>query len=62
LFPWGTVDARLLIPIVMGFLGCNMDSLIGATLERRGVISKLGTNILSMGFGALGSFLIISLL
>jgi uncharacterized protein (TIGR00297 family) len=62
LFPWGMVDARLLIPIAMGFLGCNMDSLIGATLERRGIVSKLGTNILSMSFGALGSLLIISLL
>lgn len=62
LFPWGTVDARLLIPIAMGFLGCNVDSLIGATLERRGIVSKLGTNILSMGFGTLCSLLIISLL
>jgi uncharacterized protein (TIGR00297 family) len=62
LFPWGTVDARLLIPITMGFLGCNMDSLIGATLERRGIVGKLGTNLLSMGFGVLGSLLIISFL
>jgi len=62
LFPWGTVDARLLIPIAMGFLGCNIDSLIGATLERRGIVSKLGTNLLSMVFGALGSLLILSLL
>jgi len=62
LFPWGMVDARLLIPIAMGFLGCNIDSLIGATLERAGIVSKLGTNILSMSFGVLGSLLIISLL
>jgi uncharacterized protein (TIGR00297 family) len=62
LFPWGMVDARLLIPIAMGFLGCNIDSLIGATLERAGIVSKLGTNILSMAFGVLGSLLIISLL
>jgi uncharacterized protein (TIGR00297 family) len=62
LFPWGMVDARLLIPIAMGFLGCNIDSLIGATLERKGIVSKLGTNMLSMGFGTLGCMLIISLL
>ncbi len=62
LFPWGTVDARLLIPILMGFLGCNIDSLIGATLEMRGIVSKLGTNILSMAFGTLGSVLVISLM
>jgi uncharacterized protein (TIGR00297 family) len=61
LFPWGTIDERILIPIVMGFLGCNIDSLIGATLERRGITSKLSTNLLSMAFGALGSLLIILL-
>ncbi len=61
LFPLGTIDARLLIPIAMGFLGCNVDSLIGATLERGGMTSKLGTNILSMAFGVLGALLIISL-
>lgn len=60
LFPWGTIDARLFIPIVMGFVGCNIDSLIGATLERRGITSKLSTNILSMGMAALGAMLIIS--
>lgn len=62
LFPWGTFDARLLIPISMGFLGCNIDSLIGATLERIGVVSKLGTNVLSMAFGTLGAVLVISLM
>ncbi len=60
LFPWGIIDARLIIPVLMGFLGCNIDSLIGATLERRGITSKLSTNILSMAFGALGSLLIVS--
>ena len=61
LFPWGMIDERILIPIVMGFLGCNIDSLIGATLERRGITSKLSTNLLSMAFGALGSLLIFML-
>ena len=62
LFPWGTVDGRILIPILMGFLGCNIDSLVGATLERRGMVGKLGTNMISMALGALGSVLVISLL
>ncbi len=61
LFPWGTIDLRLLIPIAMGFLGCNIDSLIGATLERAKIVGKLGTNVLSMAFGVLGALLIISI-
>ncbi|MDD1743764.1 MAG: DUF92 domain-containing protein [Methanomassiliicoccales archaeon] len=59
LFPWGALDARLLIPIVMGFVGCNIDSLIGATLERKGITSKLSTNLLSMAFASLGALLIV---
>lgn len=55
LFPGEGVDTDLLVPIVIGFVGCNVDSLIGATLERRGMVSKLGTNILSMAFGALAA-------
>jgi len=60
LFPWGTIDTRLLIPILMGFVGCNIDSLIGATLERKGITSKLSTNLLSMAFASLGALLIVS--
>ena len=59
LFPWGMIDARLLIPIVMGFIGCNIDSLIGATLEQKGITSKLSTNLLSMAFASLGALLIV---
>jgi uncharacterized protein (TIGR00297 family) len=43
----------MLIPIVMGVTGCMLDSVIGATLERRGKVTKLGNNILSMAIGAL---------
>jgi uncharacterized protein (TIGR00297 family) len=48
IFPGTWPDWRILIPIVLGFVGCNLDSLIGATWERSGKVSKLGTNILSM--------------
>lgn len=44
-------DPLLIIPVVMGVAGCMMDSLIGATLERRGMVGKLQNNILSMAFG-----------
>lgn len=48
LFPDDLVDARILIPIALGFVGCNIDSLVGATWERKGYVSKLGTNMISM--------------
>ncbi|HUL39561.1 MAG TPA: DUF92 domain-containing protein [Methanomassiliicoccales archaeon] len=48
IFPGTWPDWRILIPIVLGFVGCNIDSLIGATWERSGKVSKLGTNVISM--------------
>lgn len=47
---WGTT---FIILGVIGIIGCMIDSLIGATLERRGIVGKLGTNILSMACGAI---------
>lgn len=43
----------LLIPMLCGFLGCQLDSVIGATWERSGRIGKLGNNFMSIAFGAL---------
>ncbi|UCE90981.1 MAG: DUF92 domain-containing protein [Methanobacteriota archaeon] len=43
----------LLIPMLCGFLGCQVDSVIGATWEQRGRVGKLGNNFLSIGFGTL---------
>lgn len=40
--------ATLFVPMLCGFLGCQVDSLIGATWERAGRIGKLGTNFLSI--------------
>ena len=39
--------------VVGGFLGTNFDSLLGATLQRRGVLSNNGVNLVATGFGAL---------
>jgi uncharacterized protein (TIGR00297 family) len=62
LFPMEWPDLRLLIPILTGFLGCNIDSLIGATWEREGRISKLGNNMVSMAVAAIVGFVLIYLL
>jgi len=40
--------ATLFIPMLCGFLGCQIDSVIGATWETRGRIGKLGNNFLSI--------------
>jgi uncharacterized protein (TIGR00297 family) len=55
LFPGTMPDISILVPAVMGFIGCNIDSVIGATLETWEYVDKLGTNIISMALGtALG--------
>ena len=48
-----TVHLGILILLVtfIGFLGCQIDSVIGATLERRRFVSKLSNNLISIGIG-----------
>jgi uncharacterized protein (TIGR00297 family) len=43
----------LLLPVAMGFLGCQVDSVLGATLEGEGLFTKEETNLLSITAGAL---------
>jgi uncharacterized protein (TIGR00297 family) len=43
----------LLVPMLCGFFGCQVDSLIGATLERKGKVGKLGNNFISILIGTL---------
>ncbi len=40
--------ATLMIPILFGFLGCHIDSLLGATLQRHKLISNDMVNFLSV--------------
>lgn len=52
----------LLLPVGMGFLGCQVDSVLGATLEGEGLFTKEETNLLSITAGAaLGLVLAIAL-
>jgi len=44
---------------VVGFLGCQIDSLLGGTLERRGHLTKGGVNFYSIGAGAMIAWLLI---
>jgi uncharacterized protein (TIGR00297 family) len=43
----------LAIGVTAGFLGTNIDSLIGATLENEGWVGNAGTNLLATLFGGL---------
>lgn len=54
--------ALLLFPIVMGFLGCQVDSVLGATLEQKGWISNNGVNLVATGFGGVAAWMMISVL
>ena len=53
------VSSVLLIPAIVGFIGCQIDSVIGATLERRGLVSKKTTNLLATCAGGVLSYLIL---
>jgi len=43
----------LSVAVVCGFLGTNIDSLLGATLQRRGMLSNSGVNLVSTTLAAL---------
>ncbi len=49
----------LVIPAVIGFVGCQIDSVIGATLERRGLVNKKTTNLIATCTGAILAYLIL---
>jgi len=43
----------ILIAAMGGFMGTNFDSLLGATLQSRGILSNNGVNLVATAFGAL---------
>lgn len=49
----------IVVPAVVGFVGCQIDSVIGATLERRGLVNKKTTNLLATSIGAVLAYLIL---
>ncbi|MDY0293623.1 MAG: DUF92 domain-containing protein [Candidatus Methanomethylophilaceae archaeon] len=59
---FGTVlDPLILVPATMGMVGNLLDSVLGATLERRGMISKYGNNCATEIIGALAGGAIVAL-
>jgi uncharacterized protein (TIGR00297 family) len=43
----------IIVGAVSGFLGTNFDSLLGATLQRQGLLSNNGVNLVATAFGAI---------
>ena len=60
LIGWGVInqsfdDIFIIIPMISGFTGCMLDSVVGATLETWGYVNKYGNNCLTgMAGGAIG--------
>ena len=49
---------HIILVIDIGFLGCQIDSVIGATIETQGYVSKLTNNLLSITTGTVIAWLV----
>lgn len=52
--------AVIVIPLVIGFVGCQIDSIFGATLETRGWLTKKTNNLLTVSIGAILAWFVIN--
>jgi uncharacterized protein (TIGR00297 family) len=52
----------VLVTIIAGFIGTNVDSLVGATLENSGRIGNSGTNLTATFFGGVSAMVLYALL
>ena len=55
-----SLNVSLLVPTVCGFIGCVADSVLGATVESKGLISKYTNNAITGIIGGLLTILILS--
>ncbi len=57
IIPWATGIPRtlplLVFPALLGFVGCNFDSVLGATLETKGYINKGQVNLAEITFATI---------
>lgn len=55
----GVADPKLaIVTVIAGFIGTNVDSVVGATLENSGRIGNSGTNLTATFFGGLAGMLL----
>ena len=50
----------ILLVTALGFLGCQIDSVFGATLERRGILTKLSNNLTSIAIGTILAWVVMT--
>lgn len=50
-----------LVPFAAGFIGCQIDSLLGAIWERKGKLTKGDVNLISIFLGTLIAFLLLTI-
>ncbi len=50
------------IPLIVGFIGCQIDSVLGATIEQKGWITNNGVNLASSTLGGLMAWLLMALI
>ena len=53
---------HVLIITFVGFLGCQVDSVIGATIETKGYVSKLTNNLISISIGTVIAWMLMLVL
>jgi uncharacterized protein (TIGR00297 family) len=54
--------ALVVIPLIIGFVGCQIDSVLGATLEHKGWLTNDGVNITATSLGGLLAWMMIPIL
>jgi uncharacterized protein (TIGR00297 family) len=52
----------LSLPLIIGFIGCQVDSVLGATIEQKGWISNDGVNLVATSFGGMLAWLLIMMM
>ena len=52
----------LFLPVIIGFVGCQVDSVLGATLQRQGLISNDDVNFISISLCTLVTLIILLLI
>jgi uncharacterized protein (TIGR00297 family) len=55
-----TSYALVVIPLVVGFVGCQIDSVLGATLEQKGWLTNDGVNLAATSMGGILAWMMIA--
>jgi uncharacterized protein (TIGR00297 family) len=58
---WAAHGWAIPLPIAMGFISCQVDSVLGATLENAGYLGKNGVNFASIALTTIVTYLIVVL-